>query len=238
MRIRAGACLTAVLAAVLGVATSAAEAPAKLDVRVFEIRHKVLADAAEIVGPLVSPEGSLTLQPRLRTMTVQDRADVLDRIAAAVASFDVPPRNVEVTLTLFLGSDRREAEAGRASRDPATAREVRGVGETLGDFTKWSAYEPLGSQSIAVAEGAPVTANLSPDYRVVYEVESVDDRGVVKFRAFALQRAVRDPAGNTRWEDQYATQIVIPAGRQLVVGAAQAPGSSRALFLKLQARPR
>lgn len=236
---RVVACLAAASFAIASGAGFAAEPPqGKLDARVFEIRHKVLADAAEVVGPLMSPDGTLTLQPRLKTMTVQDRADVLDRIAAAVASFDVPPRNVEVTLTLFLGSDRRESEAGRRSRDPATAREVRGVGETLGDFTKWSAYEPLGSQSIAVAEGAPVTANLSPDYRVAYEVESVDDRGVVKFRAFTLQRAVRDAAGAVRWEDQYSTEIVLPAGRQLVVGAAQAPGSSRALFLKLQARPR
>ncbi len=207
--------------------------------RAYEIRFRPLKDAADLVGSVLSPDGSMTLQPKLRTIVVQDRAPVLDRIGALLASFDLPPRNVEVTLSLFLGTDRREEEAGRQSRAEGLSREVRGVTETLGDVTKWNAYEPLGSRSVIGAEGAPVTANLSEDYRVTFEVESVTEpQGVVKFRSVSLKRISRRADGSERIEDLVTTSIVIPSGRLLVVGAAKSPDSRKALFLTLQARPR
>jgi hypothetical protein len=207
--------------------------------RAFEVRFHPLKDAADLVGSVLSADGSMTLQPKLRTIVVQDRAEVLDRIAALLASFDLPPRNVEVTLGLFLGTDRREEEAGRQSRAEGLSREVRGVTETLGDVTKWNAYEPLGSRSVIGAEGATVTANLSEDYRVTFEVESVTEpQGVVKFRSVSLKRVSRRADGSEKVEDLVTTAIVIPSGRLLVVGAAKSPDSRKALFLTLQARPR
>jgi hypothetical protein len=39
-------------------------------------------------------------------------------------------------------------------------------------------------------------------------------------------------------QDVYATSVVLPVGRMLMLGAAQNPESKRALFLALQAKPR
>ena len=89
------------------------------------------------------------------------------------------------------------------------------------------------------AEGAPVTANLSDQYRVTFEVESVSERPeVVKFRSVALKRVSRTADGSEKVEDLVTTSIVIQSGRLLVVGAAKSPDSRKALFLTLQARPR
>ena len=234
----AAAVLPASLAPAGAAGPGAAEADAVL-ARAYEIRFRPLKDAADLVGSVLSPDGSVTLQPKLRTIIVQDRKPVLDRIASLLESFDLPPRNVEVTLSLFLGTDRREEEAGRQSRAEGLSREVRGVTETLGDVTKWNAYEPLGSRSVIGAEGAPVTANLSEDYRVTFEVESVTQpQGVVKFRSVSLKRVSRRADGSEKVEDLVTTSIVIPSGRLLVVGAAKSPDSRKALFLTLQARPR
>jgi hypothetical protein len=209
-----------------------------IQARAYEVRYKALADAAELVGSVLSQAGSVTMQPRLKTLIVQDRPEVLDRVATLLRSFDLPPRNVEVTLSLFLGTDRRDDEAGRQVSSAGVTREVRGVTETLGDVTKWNAYEPLGSRSVTGAEGAKVTANLSDDYRVVFEVESVQGpQGAVKFRSFSLQKVTKGADGE-RTEDLITTAIVIPAGRLLVVGAAKGPESKKALFLTVQARPR
>ena len=240
----------ALLAAAVLVAAGAAVAPSRAAeaagarvepvlARAFEVRFRSLNDAADLVASVLSVDGSVTLQPRLRTIVVQDRAPVLDRVASLLQSFDLPPRNVEVTLSLFLGTDRREEEAGRQSRPSGLSREVRGVTETLGDVTKWNAYESLGSRSVIGAEGAPVTANLSEDYRVSFEVEAVKEpQGVVKFRSVSLKRVTRGADGVERVQDLVTTSIVIPSGRLLVVGAAQSPDSRKALFLTLQAKPR
>jgi len=233
-----GCALTASVPAAAAEAAAAAPAAADpLSARAYEVRFKSLADAAELVSPLLTPQGTVTLQPRLKTLTVQDRASVLDRVAAILKSFDVAPRNVEIALSLFLGTDRREQEAGRSIPSSAMTTDVRGIAETLSDFTKWNAYESLGGRAVTGAEGGRVTVNLSDDYRVTYDVDTVRDT-TVKLTHFVLQRLTKNPDGTPRVQDVYAADVVLPVGRMLMIGAAQNPESKRALFLTLQARPR
>ena len=215
-------------------ASSAADA---VSPRAYQVRFKSLTDAAELVSALLTPQGTVTLQPRIKTLVVQDRAEVLDRVATLLASFDLPPRNVEVTLSLFLGTDRREQEAGRSIPPEGLSRDVRGIAETLGDFTKWNAYSPLGKGSVTGAEGEKITVNLSEEYRVSYEIETVQDANV-KLKNFALYRVARGNDGTESVQTVYTASVVLPVGRSLMLGAAQNPESKRALFLALQARPR
>ncbi len=227
--------LVALVAALLSVRAHASD-PTSILARAFVVHHRELADAAEIVQPILSPDGSLTLQPRLRTLVVQDRDDVLERVASLLESFDLPPRNVEVTLSLFLGTAQ-----GRGGQIPGAAgfsREVRGVLETLGDFTKWTSYEPLGSRAVTAIEGgAPVVAELSDDYRVVFTVDAIQiEQRAVTFKRFSLQRRRIDADGRETIQDLYTAGMVLPLERLQTVGAATDPGSKRALFLTLQVR--
>jgi hypothetical protein len=162
---------------------------------------------------------------------------VLDRVASLLRSFDTAPRDVEIAMSLFLGTDRREQEAGRSIPPETMTRDVRGIAETLGDFTKWNSYEPLGGRAVTAAEGGRVTANLSEEYRVTYDVETVRD-DTVRLTNFVLQRIGHGPDGKETVQDVYSAAVVLPVGRMLMLGAAQNPESKRALFLTLRARPR
>lgn len=207
--------------------------------RTFRVYYKALADAADVVSPLLSDDGSLTMRKRLNTLVVQDRVSVLDRVALLLEGFDLPPRNVEVTLTLFLGMVRQGDEEGEASSSNVMTREIRGIVETLKDFTKFHDYEPLGSRSINGLEGASVTADLTDDYRVVFTVDAVDERrGVVKFERVVLQRLERDAEGRETAEELYSMGMVMEMDRLRVVGAASGPDSKRALFLTVQVSER
>jgi hypothetical protein len=237
--IRATAFATALLL-LAGSGVRAGDPSDPVEARAFEIQFRPLAEASELVTPLLSADGSVTLQPRLGLLTVQDRRSALDRIAAVLESFDVAPRNVEVTVGLFLGTDRRDAEAGRGVAEPVPSREVRGVSETLGDFTKWNAYSPLGSRSVTGAEGSRVEVPIGDDYRIAYGIEAVQDRGGgsnAMLRGFTLERRTGPPEAPV-WRLVYRADILLPSGRMLVVGAAQNPESKKALFVTLQARPR
>ena len=109
-----------VAAVLLGLAGSVAVADDDpVSARAFEVRHRALSDAAELIDPLLSSEGKIILRPRLRTLVVEDHGQVLGRVAAVLESWDLPARNAEVTLTLFLGIDTEE-ESG-PSRGPADA---------------------------------------------------------------------------------------------------------------------
>ena len=82
----------------LGVAVSASDDV--VVVRAFEVHYRPAADAAELVGELLSEEGRLTLRPRMRVLIVEDRPAILKRVAALLEIWDLPPRSVEVTLSL------------------------------------------------------------------------------------------------------------------------------------------
>lgn len=207
--------------------------------RAFEVRYKPLADIADLVTPLLSTDGTMMLQPNLKTMVVEDRAAVLEKVGHLLESYDIPPKNVEVTLSLFLGSDRRPEPRREAEPGGTFSKEVRGVLESLGDFTKWTAYEPLGSRSVTGMEGGEVTANITDDYRVVFAVDSVHEgQGKVKFRRVSLQRLVHSYEGADEIEDLYTAGMLLSVGRLHVVGAAREPKSNRALFLFVQVETR
>lgn len=216
---------------------------ARVTPRSYQVRYRPLGDAAELVSGVLSPEGSITLQPRLRTLVVQDTAPVLDQVTTLLESFDLPLRNVEVTVSLFLGTERGEEERGRSSTQGVFSREIRGVSETLSDFTKWTSYEMLGSRAVIATEGHRASATLSDDYRVAFEVDSIQRPTAqaplerVRFKSFSLQRLTRTPEGDERAVDLYSTGIVLDAGRLLMVGAAKNPESKKALFLTVKAEP-
>jgi hypothetical protein len=239
-RVARTALLVSVLAVSLpGVVHAETEAEDPIEGRTFRVYYKALADAADVVSPLLSDDGSLTMRKRLNTLVVQDRVSVLDRVASLLERFDLPPRNVEVTLTLFLGMVRQEDDDKEASTSNVMTREIRGIVETLKDFTKFHDYEPLGSRSINGLEGASVTADLTQDYRVVFTVDAVDERrGVVKFERVVLQRLERDAEGRETAEELYSMGMVMEMDRLRVVGAASGPDSKRALFLTVQVSER
>ncbi len=226
------------LSALLSGAARSAEDD-RLLARAFEVRYRPLADVADLIEPLLSAEGEMTLTPRLKTIVVEDRVAVLERVAALLLSYDLPPRNVEVTFSLFLGTDRRGEVEQRSVAGSGLSSEVRGVLETLSDVTKWTAYDPLGSRSVTGAEGEEVVVSLSEDFRVVFAVESVHDvSGVIKFKQLALQQLRREQDGTSALAEIYRASIGVNVGKLTVVGAARDPDSKRALFLALQARPK
>ena len=233
-----GASIFAGAASVAAADPGEGQAADPVTARAFEVRYRSLSDAAELVGELLSADGELILKPAQRTLVVEDRLTVLDKVAAVLTSYDLPPRRIEVTVNLFLG--RREEEAGAASGPGAASfsREVRGVIETLGDFTRWTSYEPLGSRSVVGVEGDELVASISAEYLVAFTVESVHDSGVIKFKRFSLQRVERDADGSETREDLYTAGMVVDAGDLTLLVAASGPDADRALFLALKAEAR
>jgi hypothetical protein len=234
------------IALILGVATVAATPAAAqsedsdpVTARAFEVQYEPLADAADLISPLLSEEGLVTLRPRLSTLVVEDHRSVLAKVGDLLRNWDLPPRNVEITLSLFLGIDRRDEDPAAPQADHGLSTEVRGVLDKLSNFTKWTSYERLGSRSVTGTEGDTVVANLSDEYRVVFVVESVHrTHGAVRFERLQLQRISFDEDGVEEVESLYTAGMVLPPGKLKLVGAASDPNSKRALFLALQTRPR
>ena len=134
-----------------------------LSARAFEVHYHPLSDAADLMEPLLSESGVITLRKRLSTLLVEDRTSILAKVEALLAGWDLPPRNVEITLTLFLGTELREEDPEAPQDDYGLSTEVRGVMEKLSNFMKWTTYEPLGSRSVIGMAGDTVVANLTDE---------------------------------------------------------------------------
>ncbi len=200
-----------------------------LAVRAFTIKFRDPGDVALLVGPQLSDRGSVTTVPKLRTVTVQDRREILDRIQDLIASYDVPPRNVEFTVTLILAS--RAGEAGGS-----ISREVRGITEALPDITRWTDYKTLDSVTIAGSEGSRTARELASAYRIEFELETVSEsRGIIRLNPFSLQKVEKGPGGETVYRPVYTTTVNLKNDKLLTIGATKSETSPKALFLAIRA---
>ncbi len=203
--------------------------PHALEVKVFTIQFKNIDDVAALITPLLSDFGMMTLQPKIRTITVQDLDSHLKKIDDAIREYDVPPENIEVIINLILATER---EGGGGS----IAKEIRGVSEALSDFTRWTDYERIGSIVMTSTEGTESASFIGDAYRVRFFIEyASEEKGFIKFSKFSLEKVVRSE-GREKYEQLWNIGLNLVNGKLLVAGAAKQPGSKRALFLTIQAR--
>ncbi|ANM28655.1 hypothetical protein ABI59_02045 [Acidobacteria bacterium Mor1] len=217
-----------------------AETPAEgLKVKAFKVEHRSLMEAAELAEAVLSEEGSLRIRPNIKTLVVEDYENVLGKVQSLIHDFDVPPRNVKLTLNLIVGTDERAEQDGRTTLlGPDVAQEIVDAVERIRRLTKWSKYEIEGSRSVQGVEGGETIAQLSDDYRVVMQIDAVDEeRQKLMIKRFALQK-IRYSEQSERYEDIFVSSVITPLDRlnQLVV--ASGPDASKALFLTLQAELR
>ncbi len=199
--------------------------------RVFPVRFRSMAETALLLDQLVGPCGAYRVSKPLRVVTVDDTPGNLERIRQALASWDVPPRSVEITVSLVL-----------ATMDPPSGEgileEIRGVSRTLAEVMRWSHFERLGSVSLRVSEGGRAEALLGDEWQVVFRVAAVDpDQGVIRLKPFELFRlpSSREAAsGLAAPRRVLGWTLNLPEGRMNLVGA-PSRGRDRALFVAIEA---
>jgi type II secretory pathway component GspD/PulD (secretin) len=111
---RALAILAAVALAVPAGAAPADTPPAgaraggRTEMRVYDLGLTDVAVATDVVKGLLSPEGRVYPDPAQHRLVVSDRPEVHARVAAALRTLSVPPRNVRIEVTTNLERTARE----------------------------------------------------------------------------------------------------------------------------------
>jgi hypothetical protein len=201
-----------------------------LGFRVFSLRYKKIDAAYFIISPYVGPHGSVKMQPAQRTLTVQDAPENLQRIAALIGSYDVPPKNVEVSVQLIM------ATAGAAQQEPAPPP-IRGVIDKLNALsTRWSDYKMLGDARVLGTEGERSSLKVGDDYKVDFRIDQVSDESrVIRFKPFELLRRETVVEGPERYASVMNTVLNLRDSQLFIVGASKVEQSNRALFMTITA---
>ena len=225
-------------AAVLGLVLSAVTVAAAVETvsRVFTLRFLSIADAATAVQPLLSDQGSLTLQPSRSRITVQDDPAVIDQVVKVIDQLDRLPNHYRVHIELLEGG--AEKPFGAANQVEATER--------LRQMFKFPSYQSLGSTVLEGELGDEASAMLGAGYRVSFLTQiptpsaetpwgapDLGDR--IQLRNLILERL--KPAANGRQEtlECLRTHVLLSPNQMVYIGAGGSEDPSTGLVLIVQA---
>ncbi|MCX7895911.1 MAG: hypothetical protein N2447_08180 [Thermoanaerobaculum sp.] len=195
------------------------------EVRVFQLRFKPAREAAALVEPLLSPDGSLLIQPRSNTLTVRDIPAVQKRVAEALASFDVPPEAYRIRLRFILAST--------APPTPGPAAPLlEGIGKELGEVFRFTSYQELDTLVLAATDGANVEGEAAGKFLFRFVVRgSAKDRDRVQLQGFELYRKAAKADGGEELRLLLRTTLSLRLQQLAVLGAARSEASNQALVL-------
>lgn len=201
--------------------------------RVFTLHHRRAEEALRLLRPLLSEDASVTLQPKLNTLTVRDSAEVLARCQEAIAAFDLPPRAVVLSVTLL-----KAGPIGGPSGGPVGSPEIRQVGDRLRKLFHFTSYVPLDTLTVQATEGNTVAYTIASDFRITFLLEPSGDPAVVRLKDLALDRIRRDERGRETRGEILHTNVTIPLGQTNVLGVGRDEAATGALFLVFSASPK
>jgi len=185
-------------------------------VRVFRIKYAEPADISAAIQPLLSDQGSITVQPAKRRITVRDRSSRMSRISRLVADMDVSPEFFRIQVTLLHGTSK-----GGLGDYQAPARV-----EKMYPFTS---YRKLGGAELQGQTGDTVSVDLDDGYRLIMTV--LDHRREDSPFGLPLQRKLDNPKPHQILK----TRIMISENQEVSIGAGVSEEAEDGLVLILKA---
>jgi type II/III secretion system protein len=202
---------------------AASAAVASLSVHTFTFKYKDAAKAAEMIKPLISSEGSVSIQPSTNALVVTDRAENLKTITKALVDFDVPPQAFRVMVRLV--------GAARGAQGPRVPEEDRDIAPKLG-MLGFNSLEDLGSADVSGREGDPGIVTLPSGYRADFKFGDFDPASdSLKVSDLRLSKQQGD-----QLTQLLKTTLNLRIGETYIVGATKNAQSQRALMIVLVAR--
>lgn len=200
----------------------AAAAQKSLTVKTYQFKHKDAGKAADVLKNLVSPEGSISIQPSTNSVVVTDRAENMKAITTALEQYDTPPQSFKISVRLISAA---HAEA------PRVADELKDVRPSLA-MLPFNAFESLGSANVDGREGEPGMIDLASGYRADFKIGDYDPSSdSVKVSDLKISKL----QGDQLTQILKPTTMNLKLGQTIILGAGK-PQGQKALILVISAR--
>jgi hypothetical protein len=221
------ACLVAVLVGAEVVTT----------VRVFQVPPAAVtpAEASSAVLPLLSEDGSLTVYPHQRRLVVQDRPEVVGRVADVMERLSGSPSSYRIVVELL-----------EASNDAASGGEPTEVDARVRRMFHFTSFRSIGRAIFEGAVGEPNSGAVGRDFNLSFRPRSIPAPGTtpwgirdpgsrVHLERLRLLRTRVGSGGVATQQEVLRTSMVLGPRQRVIVGASASEGSDRALVLILEA---
>lgn len=228
MRVNAMTCLLLLLC---GMAWAAPAPPAgaaaekTLSVRTFQFKYKDADKAAAIIKPMMSSEGSLSMQGATNALVISDHPENMKAIANALAQFDAPAQTFRLSVRLVA--------AGRGEATPVPP-DLKDIAPNL-SLLRFTQFEKLGDASFEGKEGDTGMLEMQTGYRADFHFGEYDPASdtikVSDLRVSKLSGPQHDQLAQL-----LKTTLNLKLGQTVILGAAKAPQSQRSLMIVVVAR--
>jgi type II secretory pathway component GspD/PulD (secretin) len=210
-----------------GLSAFAAPEPAgdakAVTVRSFTFKYKEADKAAAVIKPLMSADGSISLQPANNALVVTDHAENLKAIAKALGDYDAPAQSFKLSIRLVSAS--RVEGAG-----PRVRKELEDVAAKMAMF-RYNSFESAGEANVEGKEGDAEVVDV-PGYHADFKLGAYDPASQsIQVSDLKLSRLQND-----QLTQLLKTTLNLRIGQMYVLGAAKDPKSQRALLIVITAR--
>jgi hypothetical protein len=208
-------------------AAAAADTKAPLAVRSFTFKFKQADKAAAAIKPLLSADGSMSIQPSTNSLVVTDRTENMKAVAKMIGDFDKEPQSFRLYV--------RIVGASRVEGTPKIADDLKDVARKLAIILPYNAFESVGEATVQGKEGDPGLIDMQTGYRADFrfgEYDPASDSIAVK----DLQISRLTGAKKDQLTSLLKTTLNLTIGQTYILGASKAPQSQRALMIVLVAR--
>jgi type II/III secretion system protein len=147
----------------------------------YTFRHQQVSEAVALVYPLLSPKGTVEVQPRGNTLVIRDTPAALARILPALRGFDHPARSMRLEVYIVRASRLMVSPQMQRSELPEQlARRLR-------DLLAYDVFEMQAQAQLAGVEGQPVVYELGQEYKLSFRFGTLMDKRV-KLSNFRISR--------------------------------------------------
>jgi predicted secreted protein len=209
-----------------GEPAAATDAKPGLSVRSFTFKFKQADKAAAAIKPLLSAEGSMSIQPSANALVVTDHAENMKAVAKMIGDFDKEPQSFRLYVRI-VGASRVEGAAKIPDDLKDVARKLA--------MLPYNTYEAVGEATVQGREGDPGLIDMPSGYRAGFhfgEYDPASDSIAVK----DLQISKLTGAQKDQLTSLLKTSLNLTIGQTYILGASKAPQSQRALMIVLVAR--
>jgi type II/III secretion system protein len=210
---------------VLGAQPPAPRGAGEVVLQAYTFKNKQASEAVALVYPLLSPKGTVEVQPRGNTLVIRDTPAALGRIVPALRSFDRPARPLRLEVYIVRASRTLISPQVRSDLPEQLTRRLH-------DLLAYDLFEMQAQAQLAGVEGQPVVYELGQEYQLSFRFGTLVDDQRVKLSGFRISRQ----AGEGRMTNLLQTNLTLWVDQTISLGLAKREASREALMVVLTLR--
>lgn len=197
----------------------------------YAFKHKRASDAIALVHPLLSPRGTLELQPADNTLVIRDSPAAIAKIIPLLRNYDRPARPLRVEILIVRAS--RSAVSPQMIHSDLPEEMTRRLHDLLG----YDNYDVEARGALSTQEGEAATYEMGPEYQVSFRSSLLPQRRV-RLSDFQIVRRPPRRSGQAPAAAQVLirTNMNLSVDRTMSLGLAKSEASREALMVVLTVR--